>query len=33
MDPALAVTPDGAWLLFGQVDRTEQDLMLVEGIR
>ena len=32
-DPALAVSPDGQWLLFGQVDRSESDLMLVENVR
>ncbi|HMB89696.1 MAG TPA: DPP IV N-terminal domain-containing protein [Rhodothermales bacterium] len=30
MDPAFAVSPDGQWLLFGQVDRFDSDLMLVE---
>ena len=30
MDPAFAVSPDGQWLLFGQPDQSESDLMLVE---
>lgn len=33
MDPAFAVSPDGDWLLFGQLDRHDSDLMLVEGFR
>lgn len=33
MDPAFAVSPDGQWLLFGQADRSESDLMLVEDFR
>ena len=33
MDPAFAVSPDGRWLLFGQTDRSESDLMLVDGFR
>ena len=32
-DPALAVSPDGQWVLFGQVDRQESDLMVVEGFQ
>ena len=30
MDPAMAVSPDGRWLLLGQVDREESDVMIVE---
>ncbi|HLE55744.1 MAG TPA: hypothetical protein VJB15_01540, partial [Rhodothermia bacterium] len=30
MDPAMAVSPDGRWLLLGQVDREEADIMMVE---
>ena len=33
MDPAFAVSPGGQWLLFGQPDRSESDLMLVDGFR
>ncbi|MFQ5570250.1 MAG: DPP IV N-terminal domain-containing protein [Rhodothermales bacterium] len=33
MDPAFAVSPDGRWILYGQVDRSESDLMLVEDFR
>jgi len=33
MDPAFAVSPDGQWLLFGQADRSESDLMLVDDFR
>lgn len=33
MDPAFAVSPDGQWLLFGQVDRLDSDLMMVEDFR
>ena len=33
MDPAFAVSPDGRWLLFGQPDQSESDLMLVEAFQ
>jgi len=33
MDPAFTVTPDGQWLLYGQAERGESDLMLVEDFR
>ena len=33
MDPAFAVSPDGHRLLFGQPDRSESDLMVVEDFR
>ncbi len=33
MDPAFAVSPDGQRLLFGQPDRSESDLMLVEAFQ
>ena len=31
MDPALSVSADGRWVLFGQSERSEGDIMLVEG--
>jgi Tol biopolymer transport system component len=30
LDPSLAVSPDGRWLLFGQVDHSESDVMYAE---
>ena len=33
MDPALAISRDGHWVLYGQVGRRESDLMLVEPFR
>ena len=29
----LAVSPDGRWLLFAQVDQNDRDIMLVEGFQ
>jgi Tol biopolymer transport system component len=31
--PALAVSPDGRWILYVQVDRVESDIVLVENFR
>ena len=31
--PAMAVSPDGRWLLYTQVDRRDADLALVENFR
>jgi hypothetical protein len=31
--PGLTVSPDGRWVLYAQLDRSESDLMLVEGLR
>lgn len=33
MDPAFTVSADGQWLFYGQVDRSESDLMLVENFQ
>jgi Tol biopolymer transport system component/DNA-binding winged helix-turn-helix (wHTH) protein len=32
-DPGLALSPDGRWLLYGQMDRSGSDVMLVENFR
>lgn len=31
--PSLAVSPDGQWILYAQVDSVESDIMLVENFR
>ncbi len=31
--PSLAVSPDGRWLLYAEVDYFENDIMLVENFR
>jgi Tol biopolymer transport system component/DNA-binding winged helix-turn-helix (wHTH) protein len=31
--PSLAISPDGRWILYTQVDRDESDIMLVENFR
>jgi len=31
--PSLAVSPDGQWLLYAEVDNFENDIMLVENFR
>jgi hypothetical protein len=30
---SVAASPDGRWILFAQIDRTERDIMLVENFR
>jgi Tol biopolymer transport system component/DNA-binding winged helix-turn-helix (wHTH) protein len=32
-DPGLAISPDGRWLLFAQMDQSGSDVMLVENFR
>ena len=32
-NPGLALSPDGRWLLYAQMDRAGADLMLVENFR
>ena len=32
-NPGLAISPDGRWILYAQVDRTDGDIMLVENFR
>lgn len=31
--PGLALSPDGSWILYMQIDRVESDIMLVENFR
>jgi hypothetical protein len=31
--PALAVSPDGQWIVYLQMERNNSDLMLVENFR
>ena len=31
--PGLAVSPDGRWILYAQVDQQDSDIMLVENFR
>lgn len=31
--PGLSVSPEGRWLIFAQIDRSESDIMLVDGFR
>jgi dipeptidyl aminopeptidase/acylaminoacyl peptidase len=33
VDPSFSVTPDGHWIIWAQVDRSESDLMLVENFQ
>ncbi len=32
-EPGLALSPDGSWILYVQIDRVEMDIMLVENFR
>ena len=32
-NPGLALSPDGRWILYAQVDQTQSDIMLVENFR
>ena len=32
-DPGMAVSPDGRWILYAQMDQTQSDIMLVENFR
>jgi hypothetical protein len=32
-NPGLALSPDGRWLLYAQIDRYGADLMLAENFR
>jgi hypothetical protein len=32
-NPSLALSPDGRWLLYSQIDRSSADIVLVENFR
>ena len=31
--PGVAVSPDGRWILYSQIDQNDNDIMLVENFR
>ena len=33
IDGTLTVSPDGRWILYGQIDQSDSDIMLAENFR